>query len=145
MELIRAPRVHDNPEPYVRRAALMTASQVLAAVRPARLASSMLLGGPGAGMNAGAAAGHDDGLLARLQWLQGWTGAVAGADPDENCRTMAAACRGLHAGLAANAMASLQADSYGSEVGGSVMHLPGEASTRGPDIALPHGLGALKL
>jgi hypothetical protein len=34
-------------------------------------------------------------LVERLEWAKGWTEAVHAADPDAQCREMAAACRSL--------------------------------------------------
>ena len=96
LELLRAPAVHAHPQPFVRRAALVAASevginndlmmaaereacadtphlQVLSALPPARLAGAVT-GGRGDV--------QDEMLVERLEWLQGWLGETAQGDAD---------------------------------------------------------------
>ena len=94
LELLRCERVHGHPEPYVRRAALLAAGQVLGAVPPARLATAMLgaaaggAGGAPAVLPAAVAArdAADEALVSRLEWLRQWVESVAEQDTDDSCR-----------------------------------------------------------
>ncbi|KAL4458913.1 hypothetical protein ABPG75_013778 [Micractinium tetrahymenae] len=157
LELMRCGRVHNHPEPYVRRAALLTAGQVLAAVPPARLATAMLGaaagGGGGGGLSAAAAArdATDDALVTRLEWLRKWTEGMAAGDTDDSCRMMADGVRKLQASLAAGALAALTGGQQAGPLeGGGLLPLPTGASGSGrlgpgllagglglPDIRLP--------
>ena len=101
LELIKGHQVHDSDEPYVRKAALMAASHVLMAVPPASIATALL---PQRGT---AATMQPSPLMERLEWLKEWVDETAQNDPDNNCRMMAAACKGLQGALSAEAMASL--------------------------------------
>ncbi|KAK9822493.1 hypothetical protein WJX81_003452 [Elliptochloris bilobata] len=96
LELLSAPSVHAHPQPFVRRSALVAASQVVGALPSARLAGA-LAGGPG---------GESDlGLLTRLEWLRGWAARAAQADEDGHCRLLASACLSMQGRLAAEALA----------------------------------------
>ena len=149
-------RVHNHPEPYVRRAALRAAGQVLSAVPPARLATAMLgtaVGSAGVALSAAAAARNatDDALVSRLEWLRGWAEGVAAGDTDDSCRMMADGVRKLQASLAAGALAALgSGQPAGPLEGGGLLPLPTGASGVGrlglglpagglelPDIRLP--------
>lgn len=74
-------------------------AQVVTTLPPARLAGA-LLGGRG---NA-----EDTLLVERLGWVREWTASVAAADPDPQCRLLAAGCGNLQADLAARAMEALE-------------------------------------
>lgn len=95
---------------FVRRAALVAASQVVRHLPPARLA------GASVGRQQDA---QDAVLVERLQWLTSWAQAVAAGDVDEHCRVLAAGCVAWHVELAEGAMAALE-------------HLP---QTEGPSLS----------
>lgn len=99
LELLRSPAVHGHMEPYVRRAALLAAGQVMAALPPARVAAAMV------GRRQDAV---DGALVERLQWVQDWSQQVAASDSDDTCRAMAGACINLQADLASQAMAAIK-------------------------------------
>lgn len=145
LELMRCGRVHSHPEPFVRRAALLAAGQVLAAVPPARLATAMLgaAGGGGGGpLLAGAPPGDatDDALVSRLEWLRGWAEDVAAGDTDDSCRTMADGVRKLQASLAAGALAVLGSAREAGPLDGGLLPLPSGASGTGRlGLGLPAG------
>ncbi|GLC37986.1 hypothetical protein PLESTB_000449000 [Pleodorina starrii] len=123
LELIRSPQVHAHPEPYVRRASLLAAGQVLAQLPPAAVAGA-LLGGSGAsrdlqrgllgaavggfGGAGGGGGGGGGGLAERLEWVADWCRSLADGDVDPHCRMMAQACVNLQADLASRCLASLQ-------------------------------------
>jgi len=92
--------VHGHGEPFVRRAALLAAAQVLGAMPPARLAGALL----GQERDAG-----DRALVERLQWLHSWLTAAGAHDADDSCRLLAQGCAGLHASLAERALQSVGA------------------------------------
>jgi len=118
IELVNGRGVHDSDEPYVRRAALLAASQALSAIPPASIATAMLGTQEEIGGRSGAAA-----LADRLRWLGEWVGDTADEDPDENCRAMATACKGLQHALATEALSSLELEpSPLLGPGGSVIH-----------------------
>ena len=75
--------------------------------------------------------------LSRCGWLGGWVEATAAGDVDGTCREMAAACQGLQASLASEALASLAEDRSltGGNLGGPLLPPP----TAGPrlSVALP--------
>ncbi len=109
IELIKGQNVHDNEEPYVRRAALMAAAHACMAIPPGSIATALL---PAAAFSSTTstktiATSSSTALVERLEWLRGWAEEVSESDPDNNCRMMAAACRGLQGTLSAEAMASL--------------------------------------
>lgn len=118
IELIKGQNVHDNEEPYVRRAALMAASHACMAVPPGAVSISLLssnVSSASMGLSSVAksqslsSSSSSVALVERLEWLRGWAEDTAENDSDDTCRMMAAACRGLHGALAAEAMASLAA------------------------------------
>jgi Telomere length regulation protein len=110
IELIKGQNVHDNEEPYVRRAALMAASHACMAVPPGVIATALLPSTLGSSVSSTAAArSSSTALVERLEWLRGWAEETAENDPDNSCRMMGAACRGLQGALSAEAMASLAA------------------------------------
>ncbi len=114
------PQVHAHPEPFVRRAALLAAGQVLAQLPPAVLAGALLgagagsggvggglaaavsLGGGGRRAPGGGGGGGSHGpsatLLERLEWVAEWCRGVAAGDVDGHCRMMAQACVNLQVG-----------------------------------------------
>jgi hypothetical protein len=98
-----AESVYANPsggvQVFVRRTALVAASQVVRHLPPARLAGAMI----GRQQDI-----QDAVLVERLQWLMGWAQAVAAGDVDEHCRVLAAGCVAWHAELAEGAMAALE-------------------------------------
>ncbi|EFJ42875.1 hypothetical protein VOLCADRAFT_97060 [Volvox carteri f. nagariensis] len=122
LELIRAPQVtwggvHSHPEPYVRRAALLAAGQVLAQLPPPAVAGALLgataaaAGTAGAGgvvVVVGGCDGCGDGLAERLEWVSRWCRTVSEDDVDPHCRLMAQACVNLQADLASRCLASLR-------------------------------------
>lgn len=133
IELIRGARVHDSEEPYVRRAALLAASQALAAIPPASVASAMLGVTDTAG---GAAAAQSSALAERLRWLRGWVQQTASQDPDANCLMMAGACGGLQEALASEALAALAAgEGLGGREGSGLLPFP--QSSPKIDVTLP--------
>ena len=149
LELMRIGRVHNHPEPYVRRAALLAGGQVLGAVPPARLATAMLgsaaSGGAASGVAvSGAAAARDaadEALVSRLEWLRGWTDSVAQGDTDDSCRMMAEGVRKLQSSLAAGALAALCSGQAAAPLdGGSLLPLP---SASGAGMGIP--VGGLRL
>lgn len=84
---------------YVRRCALVAASQVVRHLPAARLAGAMV----------GRQADQQDAVLVeRLQWLTSWAQGVAAGDTDQHCRMLAAGCVAWHVELAEGAMAVLQ-------------------------------------
>lgn len=123
LELVHSRGVHDSPEPYVRRAALLASSQVLVALPPARLSSAMLAA-------ASSADCQDAALVARLDWVRQWADSTTESDTDEGCRKMASSCRQLQASLAAGALAAMDsgADSWGAN------SVPGVGSSSGQDF-----------
>lgn len=95
LELMRCGRVHNHPEPFVRRAALLAAGQVLGAVPPARLATAMLsaaAGGNGGQVLSAGGDAADEALVSRLEWLREWAAGVAENDTDYSCRQVAPGC-----------------------------------------------------
>ncbi|KAG2494834.1 hypothetical protein HYH03_007074 [Edaphochlamys debaryana] len=113
LELLRAEQVHKHPEPYVRRAALLAAGQVLAQLPPPSVAAALLGaaagGGGGAGAGGGGGGASGGGALAeRLEWVAGWSRGVAEGDVDPHCRMMAQAVVNLQADLASRSLAYLQ-------------------------------------
>ncbi|WIA12879.1 hypothetical protein OEZ85_006500 [Tetradesmus obliquus] len=110
LELVKAPQVSGHKEVFVRRAALVAASQVVRHLPPARLAGALV----GRQQDA-----QDAVLVERLQWLTSWAQAVAAGDVDEHCRVLAAGCVAWHVELAEGAMAALE-------------HLP---QTEGPSLS----------
>ncbi|KAL4542152.1 hypothetical protein Ndes2526B_g06634 [Nannochloris sp. 'desiccata'] len=119
IELIKGQNVHNNEEPYVRRAALMAASHACMAVPPGAISTALLTSSVSSSVAAAAAlssvaksqssSSASAALVERLEWLRGWAEDIAENDSDNSCRKMAAACRGLQGALAAEAMASLAA------------------------------------
>ncbi|KAL4535752.1 hypothetical protein Ndes2437A_g06448 [Nannochloris sp. 'desiccata'] len=119
IELIKGQNVHNNEEPYVRRAALMAASHACMAVPPGAISTALLTSSVPSSVAAAAAlssvaksqssSSASAALVERLEWLRGWAEDIAENDSDNSCRKMAAACRGLQGALAAEAMASLAA------------------------------------
>ncbi|GLI69267.1 hypothetical protein VaNZ11_013803, partial [Volvox africanus] len=115
LELIRAPQVHGHPEPYVRRAALLSVGQILAQLPPAAVAGALLgagigghgVGGAGSGVTGAGAACGGSGLVERLEWVSVWCRSLAEGDVDPCCRMMAQACVNLQADLAIRCSASL--------------------------------------
>ena len=149
LELMRLPRVHAHPEPYVRRAALLAAGQVLGAVPPARLATAMLgAAAGGAGALAAPRDAADEALVARLEWLREWAQGVAGGDPDDSCRMMAEGVQKLQGHLASGALAALDSGvPAGPLAGGSLLPLGGGGGgggRGGPGLGLPD-IGSLSL
>ncbi|KAG2442491.1 hypothetical protein HXX76_002577 [Chlamydomonas incerta] len=132
LELLRSPQVHEHPEPFVRRAALLAAGQVLGHLPPAAVAAA-LLGAGGAGGAGALAAGlpggvggdgpgssrDGGGLGERLEWVAGWSRRVAAEDGDPHCRLMAQACVNLQSDLASRCLASLQ-DAASTAAGGGL-------------------------
>lgn len=113
---------------FVRRSALVAASQVVRHLPPARLAGAMV------GRQADV---QDAVLVERLQWLMSWTQTVAASDTDQHCRMLAAGCVAWHVELAEGAMAVLE-------------HLPDSdgpmltaAHSRGGNSATRHGSSVL--
>lgn len=84
---------------FVRRSALVAASQVVRNLPPARLAGAMV------GRQSDA---QDQVLVERLQWLMSWTQQVAVSDVDQHCKMLAAGCVAWHVELAEGAMAVLE-------------------------------------
>jgi hypothetical protein len=84
---------------YVRRSALVAASQVVRHLPAPRLAGAMV----GRRQDA-----HDAVLVERLQWLMSWAQGVASSDTDPHCRMLAAGCVAWHVELAEGAMAVLE-------------------------------------
>jgi hypothetical protein len=100
IELLKANNVHDSEEPYVRRAALVVATQVLMAV-------PHLLVGPTTFM-----VPHDNGgeFSRSIDWLNRWITSVAQSDVDGHCREMATVSVNLFSAVTAESMASRLAD-----------------------------------
>jgi telomere length regulation protein len=128
IELIKGQNVHDNEEPYVRKAALMAASHACMAVPAGSIATALLpaalSSATGAGAVARSSSSASTALVERLEWMREWAEEVAQHDSDKDCRMMAAACRGLQGALSAEAMASLAASvseqqSLGGGAGGA--------------------------
>ena len=145
IELIKGHNVYDNEEPYVRRAALMAASHACMAVPPGAIATALLpssLAVAAARSPSSSSQSASTALVERFEWLREWADETAEKDPDNSCRMMAAACRGLQGALSAEAMASLAASvSSSSEMNsGSGVILPsfsGNGSMPSVSVNLP--------
>eukprot|EP00873_Tetraselmis_striata_P019947 jgi/Tetstr1/440211/TSEL_028562.t1 len=81
LELLQQTPLHAHQQPFVRRCALLAASQVLDALPPARLAASLSSGGA-----------DSDPMLGQLKWLHEWVEKTQLEDADEQCRMLAMAC-----------------------------------------------------
>lgn len=84
---------------FVRRSALVAASQIVRHLPPARLAGAMV----GRQQDV-----QDQVLVERLQWLMSWSQTVAAGDLDDQCRMLAAGCCAWHVELAEGALACLE-------------------------------------
>ena len=133
-------------DPYVRRAALLAAGQLLASLPPPRVAAA-LLSAQGGAIQGGSlplvggsrGGGEDGGLLERLEWVQGWVRGVAGGDADETCRMMAEACVNIQAGVANAALQALQQQQQqqqqsGGGIGPVPLVMPGGAGWSGTSL-----------
>lgn len=84
---------------YVRRSALVAASQVVRHLPPARLAGALV----GRRVDV-----QDEVLVERLQWLMSWAQQMASSDVDQHCKLLAAGCVAWHMELSDGAMAVLE-------------------------------------
>ncbi|KAK9822319.1 hypothetical protein WJX74_006980 [Apatococcus lobatus] len=107
VELIRSPAVHQHAEPFVRRAALVAASQVIRAIPPSSLAGAIL----GSKTTASGGSAQDMVVMERLHWVQQWAKETASEDADPECRMLGAACTSLQARLAGAALEHMPAHS----------------------------------
>eukprot|EP00955_Chlamydomonas_euryale_P042831 352427-Chlamydomonas_euryale.AAC.4 len=143
--------VHDHPDAYVRRAALLAAGQAVASLPPPRVAAALLASGGGgagpggvsllaaearkhvSGNGSGGSGGTpaDEVLLSQLEWVQGWARATAERDVDATCRDMAGAVVSIQAGSAEAALAALAAVPGGGSGGGVMERLAGAGSGPG--------------
>jgi hypothetical protein len=148
LELVKSPRVHDSPEPFVRRAALLATSHALMAVPPAAIADALLgledkRNGDRRG---GAASAHATLLAERLQWVHTWVNTSKVSDTDANCRALAEGCEAMQGALSSEALASL-ANSPNAAVGASfdaaLLHDP-QILQPSLDVELP-SIQSLKL
>ncbi|KAK9804941.1 hypothetical protein WJX73_001262 [Symbiochloris irregularis] len=110
LELLSSAPVGAHAQPYVRRAAIVTASQVMMALSPARVAGALVGGSQGDSADAL--------LVDRLQAVRAWAEEVAEKDVDPQCRMLAKGCGNLQADLAARALLTLK--EQGSEASGTV-------------------------
>lgn len=90
---------HSPTQVFVRRSALIAASQIVRHLPPARLAGAMI----GRQQDT-----QDQALVHRLQWLINWCQTVASEDLDDQCRMLAAGCCAWHVELAEGAMACIE-------------------------------------
>jgi hypothetical protein len=130
MELLHNPRIHDHPEPFVRRAALLSAGHVVSqGVPPSLLASAaLLLSSSSSSSSRGTnnisstiiaystttdltiTTGIDDitateeTAVRLLHWLMQWVDSVADKDSDETCIKMGVSVKNLSSQIAAQVL-----------------------------------------
>lgn len=134
LDLLKAPQIHEHQDPYIRRAALLAAGQVLASLPPVSVAQAMptidredeprVIGGidlsalvklPDLNVLSVGSRGRDGGkwdaqdaaLLQGLDFIQSWARRAAEDDVDSTVKAMAGACVNIQAGLAKQAMECL--------------------------------------
>ena len=151
VELIRGHHVHDSEEPFVRRAALMAASHAVMAIPPSAIATAMLPVNSHSIINTNNSNSNQQSvaLVERLEWLREWAEKTAESDVDENCRLMAAGCRGLYGVLSSEALTSLAESAAASSssflLGQGAPVLPDGGTLAANTIKLPPQFDTLSL
>lgn len=107
IELVKANNVHNSEEPYVRRAALVAATQVIMAIPPS-------LVGPGLMEQKRDGAGA---LVDSIDWLNRWISSVSQSDGDRHCREMANASLNLLTAVTAESLANTMLPENESGIG----------------------------
>jgi telomere length regulation protein len=130
MELLHIPRIHDHPEPFVRRAALLLAGHVVSqGVPPSLLASAALLLSSSSSSSSsskdtinisstiiaystttdltittGIDTTTEETAVRLLHWLMQWVDSVADKDSDETCIKMGVSVKNLSSQIAAQVL-----------------------------------------
>lgn len=126
LELVKGSKVHNNNEPFVRRAALMAVAHALMAVPPASLTTALFIRHldavhqSGASNNRSAMAVLQNALADRVEWASGWIGEVSDEDHDAGCRALAGACKDLHRALMSRSLAMVVDERDGLAHGGGI-------------------------